>query len=205
MAKEEGISNINWQEKILEHFGRFKSLEDEDKQALVTAFKPTQIRKRQFLTQPGYTARYRNFVVKGAFKGYVVDESGTEQIIQFAIEDWWISDYNSFIFQQPATMFVEALEDSFVLQLDHHTESKLKQESHRLESIFRMMAERSTAFMQRRIVSNLTKPAEARYEEFLEKYPLLVNRVPQYAIASYLGFSTEFLSRLRNRKSKKLT
>ena len=102
---------------------------------------------------------------------------------------------------QPATMFVIALEDSIILQLDYDKEQDLKKSNHKFETFFRSIAERGLAFQQRRIVSNLTQTAEKRYENFISQYPQIVKRVPQYALASYLGMTTEFLSRIRNKKS----
>lgn len=130
-------------------------------------------------------------------------DEGQEHTITFAIDDWWITDYNSYIFQQPATMFVVALEDSIILQLDYEKEQELKLQNHKFETFFRIMAERGLAAQQRRIISNLTQTAEERYETFSNKYPQIVQRVPQYALASYLGMTTEFLSRIRNKRVSK--
>ncbi len=174
------------------------ALSEEEVQHFISCFKLTKVKKRQFIIQPEFTAKYRNYVLQGAFMGYVVADEGLEHTIQLAIEDWWISDYNSYIFQQPATMFVVALEDSSILQLDFSREQQLKSMNHKYETFFRIMAERSFAFMQRRIVSNLTKTAEERFNEFEDKYPQLSNRFPQYVIASFLGMTTQYLSKLRN-------
>ena len=141
--------------------------------------------------------------MKGAFRAYVVADEGQEHTITFAIDDWWITDYNSYIFQQPATMFVVALEDSIILQLDYEKEQELKLQNHKFETFFRIMAERGLAAQQRRIISNLTQTAEERYETFSNKYPQIVQRVPQYALASYLGMTAEFLSRIRNKRVSK--
>ena len=160
-------------------------------------FKVTKVKKRQFIIQPDFVAKYRNFVVDGAFRAYVIADEGNEHTIQFAVEDWWISDYNSYIYQVPASMFVIALEDSVILQLDYEKEQLLKSSNHKYETFFRIMAERSFAGMQKRIISNLTKTAEERYTEFEEKYPKIAHRVPQYALASFLGMTTQYLSKLR--------
>jgi CRP-like cAMP-binding protein len=153
--------------------------------------------------QPEFVAKHRSYVLQGALRAYVIDEKGDDHTIQFAIEDWWITDYNSYIYQQPATMFVVALEDSVVLQIDHACEQKLKASNYKYETLFRMMAEKSAAFFARRIISGLTQNAEQRYAEFLEKYPRVAERLPQYVLASYLNMTTEFLSRIRNNKVKK--
>jgi len=132
-----------------------------------------------------------------------VDDNGQDHTIAFAIDDWWITDYNSYILQKPATMFVVALEDGVILQIEHQCEEDLKNSNHKFETFFRIRAERTAAFMQQRIISNLTQSAEERFENFVDKYPLIVQRVPQYALASYLGMTTEFLSRIRNRRTPK--
>jgi CRP-like cAMP-binding protein len=176
---------------------------EDDALAFSQAFTEAKIKKRQMIVQPRFTARHRHYVVQGAFRAYVIDERGQDHTIAFAIDDWWISDYNSYILQQPATMFVVALEDSTILQIDYEAEHQLKQTNHLFESFFRIRAERTAAFMQQRIISNLTQTAEERYERFLANYPSIVQRVPQYALASYLGMTTEFLSRIRNKKAKK--
>jgi CRP-like cAMP-binding protein len=190
--------------KVVEYAKKFLDLTDEEIQLFSNSFKEVKIKKRQFIIQPDFVAKHRNYVVKGAFRGYVVGDEGEDHTIQFAVEDWWISDYNSYINQLPATMFVVALEDSIILRIDFETEKHLKQANHKFETLFRIMAERSTAYMQRRIITNLTKTAEERFHEFEDKYPLISNRVPQYALASYLGITTQYLSKLRNiRVSKK--
>ncbi len=187
--------------KIVEYISRSVTLTDDEASQFASSFKEVKIRKRQFIVQPNFVAKHRNYVLNGAFRAYVVDDDGQDHTIAFAIDDWWITDYNSYILQQPATMFVVALEDSAILQMDHPTEVALKAGNHKFETFFRIRAERTAAFMQQRIISNLTQTAEERYENFLQKYPAIVQRVPQYALASYLGMTTEFLSRIRNKRT----
>lgn len=189
---------------LIDHIQKKVSLSEEDVLHFVSFFKLTKVKKRQFIIQPDFVAKHRNYVLQGAFICYVVADEGQEHIIQLAVEDWWISDYNSYIFQQPATMFVMALEDSTILQLDYASEQKLKSMNHTYETFFRITAERSFAGMQRRIVSNLTKTADERFHELEDKYPQISNRFPQYVIASFLGMTTQYLSKLRHiRVSKK--
>ncbi|MCU7548247.1 Crp/Fnr family transcriptional regulator [Chitinophagaceae bacterium LB-8] len=166
-----------------------------------SCFKKAIIKKRQFIVQPEFTAKHRYYVVHGSFRAFVIGDEGQEHTIQFAIDDWWITDYNSYIFQQPATMFVMALEDSIVLQIDFETEQKLKSANHKFETFFRILAERTAAYMARRVITNLTKTAEQRYQLFLEQYSDVAMRVPQYALASFLGMTTEYLSKLRKKRT----
>ncbi|MFT3934111.1 MAG: Crp/Fnr family transcriptional regulator [Chitinophagaceae bacterium] len=189
--------------KIIVYINKFVSLSEEETGQFSDAFKEVKIKKKQFIVQPNFTARHRHYVLKGALMAYVVADDGQNHTITFAIEDWWVTDYNSYIFQQPATMFVVALEDTTILQIDYEKEQDLKKSNHKFETFFRIIAERGLAAQQRRIISNLTLSAEERYENFAMKYPQIVQRVPQYALASYLGMTTEFLSRIRNKKVSK--
>lgn len=170
---------------------------------VLSAFQLRTVKRRELLIQPGTVARYRIYVLKGAFRSYAIDEKGNDHTIQFAVEDWWISDYDSYIRQVPATQFVEALEHSVVLQIDHQTEETLKTSSYELATLFRLMAERSAAYLARRIVSNLTQDAESRFREFAMRYPDVVRRLPSHVLASYLNMSREFLSKIRHDKVKK--
>jgi len=190
-------------EILAEHIRRRITATEAEMTEFLSCFKLTKVRKRQYIIQPGFVAHHKNYVLKGAFRAYVVGDEGQDHTIQISIEDWWISDYNSYVFQKPATMFVEALEDGVILQIHYDDEARLKKAYHNFETFFRIMAERSMAHMQRRIITNLTKDAEERYKEFETQYPEIVQRVPQYALASYLGMSTEYLSRLRNKRAKK--
>ena len=188
---------------LIQYVSKFIQLSEEEKLQFASCFKEVKIKKKQFIVQPDFTNKHRSFVVKGAFRAYVVANEGQEHTLQFAIENWWVSDFNSYIYQHPATLFIVALEDSILLQLDFEKEQELKNSNHKFETFFRIMAEKGLAFEHRRMAFNLTHSAEARYENFLLNFPHFIQRVPQYALASYLGMGTEFLSRIRNKKVKK--
>ncbi len=188
---------------ILEYISRYVELTVEEVNQLTTFFKIRKVKKRQFIVQPGFVCRHKSYVVKGAFRAYLVDNKGKEHTLAFAIEDWWISDYSSLIYQEPATLFVEALEDSILIQIDFKDEQTFLKEIPKMERFERIITQRSLAFQQKRLLSNFTNTAEERYDEFMSKYSAIANRVPQYALASYLGFSTEYLSKIRNRKTLK--
>ncbi len=189
--------------KLAEYVQKFVSLNEKEVHQFISSFDKTFVKKRQLIVQPGFPNRYRSFVIKGAFRTYAVTDDGHEHTLQFAIENWWVSDFNSYIYQHPATLFIEALEDSIILQLDYKKEQILKKDNHKFETFFRIMAEKGLAFEHRRILFDLSHSAEARYENFLLNFPDFVQRVPQYALASYLGMTTEFLSRIRNNKTGK--
>ena len=188
---------------VINYVERHIPLTDEEKQYLASLLRITRIKKKQCIVQPDFICRYRSYVVSGAMRAYLIDKNGDDHTIAFAIEDWWISDYNSYIFQTPASMFVEAVEDTVLIQIDYNAEQLLMETHPKFERFFRIVTQRSFAYLQRRVMANLTMTAEERYQEFSDKYPKLVNRFPQYAVASYLGFSTEFLSKIRNKRVKR--
>ncbi len=188
-------------QNILNNIKRYVELSEQDEADFIAIVKTSRVKRRQFLVQPGFVCTHQFYVVKGALRSYFVTNKGTEHTIQFAIDDWFISDFNSYITQTPASLFVEALEDSFVLQFSFNDVESLCLQNPKFERFFRLIAQRAFAFAQRRVLSNLDKTAEERFVEFNVLYPDIVNRVPQYTLASYLGITPEFLSKIRKKVS----
>lgn len=182
---------------FLANINRVVSLTPPEEARLTSISKSVRIIKRQFIDQPGFVSHYRNYVVEGAFRSYLIDHEGRDHTVQIALEDWFVSDFYSYITQTPATLFVEALEDSVILQFRYEEIEKLCKEIHALSEYFRITTERAFAFSRRRALSNLSKSAGERYLEFASQYPEMVRRVPQKIIASYLGMTPEFLSKIR--------
>lgn len=173
---------------------------DTEIQDFLKMFVSRSVRKKQLIVQPGFTASKRFYIVDGALRSFVINESGQEITIALAVKDWWITDYNSYIYQQPATLFVEALSHSVIMELSFDNEKYLKQLNPKYESFFRIIAERGLAAQQRRMIALHTQTAVQRYENFARQYPQFLQEIPQYIIASFLGMSTEFLSKIRNNK-----
>ncbi|MAE84146.1 MAG: Crp/Fnr family transcriptional regulator [Flammeovirgaceae bacterium] len=190
-------------DNLLNNITRHVSLTDEEIEKLRAIVRETRIKKRQFIDQPGYTCKYRNYVVQGSFRSFFLDREGKDHTVQIALEDWFVSDFYSYITQTPATLFVEALEDSIILQMNYEHIESLCSEIHALSEYYRITTERAFAYSRKRALSNLSKTAEERYLELTERYPDITNRVPQKIIASYLGMSPEFLSKIRKKLSQK--
>ena len=184
---------------LLENIHRYVPFSDKEAARLLEVVEFKRIKKRQFLDQPGFISNYRNYVISGAFRSYFVDADGKEHTVQIAVDDWFVSDFYSYITRTPATLFVEALEDSSILQMEYSAIEGLCKEMHSLSEYFRISTERAFAFSRNRALSSLSKTAEERYLEFLDRYPNIIDRVPQYIVASYLGMSAEFLSKIRSR------
>ena len=184
---------------ILKNIKRYVSLNESDEKQFISIVRTSKIKRRQFIVQPNFICSHQTYVLNGAFRSYFVNDEGIEHTIQFAIEDWFISDFNSYLNQKPASLFVEALEDAIVQQISYEDVENLCNENPKFERFFRLVAQKSFAYSQRRVLSNLGKSAEERYLEFRDLYPSIVQRVPQYALASYLGMSPEFLSKIKKR------
>ena len=136
-------------------------------------------------------------MVRGCLRAFYIDANGFEHNVLFAVEDWWIADLASFLAQTPATLDVEALEDCELLQLDRPALEALYAQVPKLERYFRLMLQNAFVAQQQRILASISAPAEARYRAFRVKYPQLEQRLPQRHVASYLGITPEFLSKIR--------
>ena len=197
------VSLMKEYDVIKSYVAKHIQLSEEEGNYFISLLRITKVKKKQCIVQPEFICKYRSYVLTGVMRAYLIDNKAQEHTVAFAIDDWWISDYNSYINQEPATLFVEALEDTILIQIDYHAEQLLLETVPKFERFFRIITQRSFAFLQKRILSNLSKSAPERYEEFIAKYAAIANRVPQYALASYLGFSTEFLSKIRNKRIQK--
>ena len=188
---------------ILDNIARYVTLTEEEQQQFTAIIKTSRVKKRQFIIQPGFVSEYRNYIVQGAVRVYYLDDSGKEHTVSIGIEDWFFTDFYSYIHQQPADHFAEALEDSIIFQMHYDDIERLCASVHAINQYFRLITEKAFANSRKRIVSNISKTSEERYREYAAKYPQIVNRVPQYVVASYLGMSPEFLSKIRSRPMKK--
>lgn len=168
-------------------------------EAFCKLFQPKQIGKKHFLLRGGDVCKFEGFVVKGLFRVYHIDNKGIEHILYFAIENWWITDIDSFTSEQPSRLFIEALEDSEVLLISKENKEFAYTNLPKIEKLFRVMTQKTHVALQRRMIDNLSKTADQRYIDFIEKYPALFQRLTNLQIAAYLGISHEFLSKIRKK------
>ena len=158
---------------------------------------PKPLKKHQYVLQAGNPAPYDHFVVKGLLKSFYLDEAGKTHILQFAMEDWWISDPQAYHNQLNATLNIDCLERYkmfYMISLDNR--EKLCAESRKMEYFFRKKTQAGYIALQKRIQSLMSQTAKERYEQFIQLYPQLTQRLPKAMIASYLGISRETLSRM---------
>ncbi|MCE7039588.1 Crp/Fnr family transcriptional regulator [Dyadobacter sp. CY312] len=194
-------------EPLLDYFNKLIPLSEHDQELVKNKFHPRLYRKRQFVLQEGDVCTQLNFVVRGCLRMYKVDEKGNIHILQFASENnlpaaRWINDLGSFHGLKPSTLNIDTLEDTVVFQISLDDLIFLYTEGTLFDRIFRVLVENSLVRLQERLLQNISSTAEERYESFLEQYPHMVNRLSQVQIAAYLGVTPEFLSRLRNLRSR---
>ena len=178
------------------HIEKIVPLSDEEFTLVASYFVERSLKKHQFLVRENTLIPYEYWVVSGLLKVSQIDSSGKEHILQFAMEDWWVTDYQAFFQQKEATLDIICLEDTKALAISYENKEKLCTELPKMSTFWRKKGNMGYAAQQRRILSLLSSDARSRYEQFLELYPSLLQRLPKSLIASYLGVSRETLSRL---------
>ncbi len=189
-------------ESIIQNISRHIQLNEAETSFFISLLKYRTIRKRQFLLKSGEISRCETFVVKGLLRNYTVDKSGYEHVAMFAMEDWWVSDLYSFLTQTPGNQFIDALEDTDVIQIEKSDIERLYIEVPKFERFFRILLQNAYVAHQQRILSSISLTAEEQYLAFIRKYPSLEQRVPQHQVASYLGITPETISRIRRSMMK---
>lgn len=160
---------------------------------------PKKLRKRQYLLQEGNISDYRAFITKGCLRMYRVSTDGTEHIIRFAVENWWITDDESYNSGKPSKYTIDALEDSELLLITKENLNALFKIIPKFQDLKNRLGAKRFEVSQNRILSNISETAEEKYDNFVKLYPQFYSRVPLHMIASYLGLSRETLSRVRKK------
>jgi CRP-like cAMP-binding protein len=190
-------------ETIDEFVARYITLRAEDLEFFHSLLRVKKLRKKQFLLQEGDVCDFEGFILKGCTRMYYLDKEGVETILLFAVEGWWVSDITSFADRKPSNLFIETIEDTEMLTIDYAGKTRLFERVPAFEHLFRLLVQRSLGVLQQRFYAAVSQTAEERYKTFLEKYPLVAQRVPQHQIARYIGVSPEFLSKVRSTMFKK--
>lgn len=186
--------NIN---PLIEHFTHYLALDSEEIEEVRHRFYERNIKRRQFILQEGDICKQYTFVVEGCFKMYKVDQHGKEHNLQFAIENNWIADIGSFHTESPSELYIEALEQSVILQINKPDLLHFYTHFPKFNRNFRVLIENSFVELQKRVLQNISSTAEERYLDFQAHYPELFNRISNVQIASYIGVTPEFLSKIR--------
>jgi CRP-like cAMP-binding protein len=158
-----------------------------------------KVSKKDFFLQEGSTNFNQGFVVDGTLRVFYTDAKGNEHVLYFAFADWWVGDLSAFHFDDAATLNVQALEESYILEISKEDLEYLFDKIPALERLFRVMAQRTLAVLQKRFLMTVSAHAEERYQELLQRHPGIEQIVAQHQIASYLGILPESLSRMKKK------
>lgn len=183
-------------QKLRKQIEEISPLTDKEFEYIADHFEEKRFKKHQFVVQEGMPVPYDFWVVEGCLKAYAIDDKGKEHILQFAMENWWISDYQAHFKEEPASINIDCIEDSKLLALTLENRRKICREFHKMDRFFSIKFNLGYIRLQQRILSMLTQSAKERYEYLIENYPELIQRVPKKYLAAYLGLSRETLSRL---------
>tara|TARA_R100000353_G_C6509080_1_gene196163 strand:- start:2173 stop:2757 length:585 start_codon:yes stop_codon:yes gene_type:complete len=183
---------------LIEYINRYLDLTPNEINLLLENITHRKYLKGQYIVQQGDICHFKSFVIKGCLKTFYVDSDGQEHVVLFAVENWWTSDLGSFFTQEPADYNIQCIENTEVIQFSFNKMELLYQKIPKLERFFRIIIQKAFVASQKRVIENLSLPAKERYIKFKSRYPNIEQRVPQYMIASYLGVTKEFLSKIKS-------
>lgn len=187
---------------LLENVSKHIQLTSDEEERFVSLLTEKTVKKRALLHKEGDVCTHSTFVVDGALKGFSIDKVKSEHVLHFAVPGWWIADMYSLFSEKPGVIRIEALADAHVLQLSRKDQALLFKEVPKFERFFRILAENSLVAYQQRLLDNLSLSAEERYLQFTERYSFILQCAPLHTIASYLGITPEFLSKIRRKISR---
>ena len=190
-------------QSILENISKHVALTPQEQELFLSKTETKPFKAKTILLNAGEVATCTYFVNSGILRSFNINDNIIEHVLHFACEGWWIGDMYSYISGKPGNLFLEVLEDAEVVIITKENQQQLYQEIPKLERFFRILAENSLVSHQERLMDNLSLTADERFEKFCSKYPTLIQKVPQKHIASYIGVTPEFFSKMKSRLIKK--
>ncbi|RAR47773.1 Crp/Fnr family transcriptional regulator [Flavobacterium lacus] len=188
---------------ILENISKHISLTVEEEQLFFSKIEVQHFKAKTILLNAGEICKYSYFVNSGLLRSFNINDNIVEHVLHFACEGWWIGDMYSLLSQKPGNLFIEVMEDSEIVLLSKENQEQLYFEIPKLERFFRILTENSLVAHQERLMDNLSLSAEDRFDKFCKRYPTLIQRVPQKQIASYIGVTPEFFSKMKSKMLRK--
>lgn len=193
----------NYTDKLIAYFDNIIGLKDEEQHIVRKVFRARQIKRRQLILNAGDICNYHTFVVKGCLKMFRYDQQGKELNLLFAAENDWIADLESLHNIRPSSLFIKAIEPSVILQIQRKELWDLYTRFPRFDKIFRVIIENKSIELQNHIFLIISCTGYERYDTFSRQYPHLLNRLPNTQIASFLGITPEFLSKIRSERLRR--
>jgi CRP-like cAMP-binding protein len=179
------------------------TLSETDKAFIKQRFTLRNIKRKTYFLREGDLGFEQAFIIAGTMRVFYIDGKSQEHVLYFGFKDWWIGDLASFELRSPSQLNVQALEDTWVLAFTHDGIDEIFQQIPQMERLFRMMAQRTLAVLQKRLFLTVSASAEERYLALIERHPSIEQLVPQHQIASYLGILPESLSRMKKQRIQK--
>lgn len=184
---------------LLDNVAKFVDLNKEEERILMESFVIDKYPAKSFLLKEGEICKDNVFVLSGILKNYTIDDELKEHTVSFASRGWWSGDMYSFISQKPGNSFIVALEDTTVMKQTRVDQLRIFDKIPKMERFSRILIERSLVATQQRMLNNMQLSAEECYLRFMERYPDIKYKIPQKDIASYLGITPQFFSKMKAR------
>ena len=188
---------------ILKNISKYIALSADEEAYFLTKIELKKYKAKTIILNAGEICKYSYFVNSGVLRSFNINDNIVEHVLSFACSGWWIGDMYSLLSQKSGNLFIEVLEDAEVVLLSKENQEILYSEIPKLERFFRILTENSLVAHQERLMHNLSLSAEERFEKFCKKYPTLVQKVPQKQIASYIGVTPEFFSKMKSKLLRK--
>ena len=188
---------------IIENIEKIIPLSELEKELILSKIEVKNYKAKTVLLNAGEICKHSYFVNSGILRSFNINDNIVEYVLHFACEGWWIGDMYSLLSQKPGNLFIEVNEDAEVVILSKENQEELYLKIPKLERFFRILTENSLVAHQERLMDNLSLSAEERFEKFCSKYPTLIQRVPQKQIASYIGVTPEFFSKMKAKMLRK--
>ena len=188
---------------ILDSISKIISLSIEEEDFFLSKIETKYFKSKTLLLHAGEISNYSYFVNSGIVRSFTINDNIVEHVLHFACEGWWIGDMYSLLSQKPGSLFIEVIEDAEVVLLSKANQEELYTQIPKMERFFRILTENSLVAHQERLMDNLSLSAEERFEKFCKKYPTLIQKAPQKQIASYIGVTPEFFSKMKSKLLRK--
>ncbi len=189
--------------QILDNISKIVTLSPEEELLFLSKIETKHYKAKTIILNAGEICKHSYFVNSGILRSFTINDNIVEHVLSFACEGWWIGDMYSLLSQKPGNLFIEVLEDAEVVLLSKENQEELYHQIPKLERFFRIIVENSLVSYQERLMDNLSLTAEERFEKFCKKYPTLIQKIPQKQIASFIGVTPEFFSKMKSRLLRK--
>ena len=190
-------------QSIIQNISKHVTLTPEEQALFLSKTETKIVKAKTILLSAREISKETYFVNSGILRSFYINDNIIEHVLHFACEGWWIGDMYSYISEKPGNLFIEVLEEAEIVILSKENQQELYQQIPKLERFFRILAENSLVAHQERLMDNLSLTAEERFEKFCTKYPTLIQSIPQKHIASFIGVTPEFFSKMKARMLKK--